>query len=145
MLGARVLTTLLFTDIIGSTAVAARLGDTAWKVLLAQHYDRVRLVLERYRGEESKTTGDGFLALFDGTARAVECAAAICQTARQDGLEVQVGVHTGEVERYVYGVEGLAVHLAARIMAIAGPGEFSCRPRPSRCLKGYLIFRRRRA
>ncbi len=123
MLGARVLTTLLFTDIVGSTALAARLGDTAWKALLGQHYDRARLELERYRGEESKTTGDGFLALFDGTARAVRCAAAICQVARRDGLEVRAGVHSGEVERYADGIQGLAVHMAARIMALAGPGE----------------------
>lgn len=85
-LGARFLTTLLFTDIVGSTATAARLGDTAWKELLARHYDRVRLELEKYRGEESKSTGDGFLALFDGTARAVHCAAEICKVAREDGL-----------------------------------------------------------
>lgn len=123
MLGARVLTTLLFTDIVGSTAIATRLGDTAWKALLAQHYDRVRLELERYRGEESKTTGDGFLALFDGTARAVKCAAAICQAARRDGLEVRVGVHSGEIERYPDSVQGLAVHVAARVTALAGPGE----------------------
>jgi len=76
-LGARVLTTLLFTDIVGSMAIAARLGDTAWKDLLARHYTSVRLELEKYRGEESKTTGDGFLALFDGTARAVHCGEAI--------------------------------------------------------------------
>lgn len=122
-LGARFLTTLLFTDIVGSTALAARLGDTAWKELLARHYDRVRLELERYRGEESKTTGDGFLALFDGTARAVRCAAAICQVARQDEIEVRVGVHAGEVERYPDGVQGVGVHVAARIMAFAGPSE----------------------
>lgn len=123
MEGARVLTTLLFTDFVGSTALAARLGDTAWKRLLAQHYDRVRLELERYRGEKSKTTGDGFLALFDGTARAVRCAAAISQAVREDGLEVRIGIHSGEVERYSDNVEGLAVHIAARIMALAGPGE----------------------
>jgi class 3 adenylate cyclase len=123
MLGGRVLTTLLFTDIVGSTALAARLGDSPWKALLAQHYDRVRLELERFRGEESKTTGDGFLALFDGTARAVQCAAAICQAARNDGLEVRVGVHSGEIERYPDSIQGLAVHIAARIMALAGPGE----------------------
>lgn len=122
-LGARFLTTLLFTDIVGSTATAARLGDTAWKELLARHYDRVRLEFERYRGEESKTTGDGFLALFDGTARAIHCAAAICKVARQDELEVRVGIHTGEVERYADSVQGVAVHMAARIMSLAGPGE----------------------
>jgi class 3 adenylate cyclase len=122
-LGARVLKTLLFTDIVGSTAIAARLGDTAWKELLARHYDRVRLELERYRGEESKTTGDGFLALFDGTARAVYCAAAICKAAREDGLEVRVGIHSGEVERYTDSVQGVAVHMAQRVISLAGAGE----------------------
>jgi class 3 adenylate cyclase len=122
-LGARILTTLLFTDIVGSTALAARLGDARWKELLARHYDRVRLELERYHGEESKTTGDGVLALFDGTARAVQCAAAICRAARRDGLETRAGVHSGEVERYPGGLEGVAVHVASRIMAQAGPGE----------------------
>lgn len=121
--GERVLATLLVTDIVGSTAIAARLGDTAWKDLLARHYDRVRLELERFRGYELKTTGDGFLALFDGTARAVRCAAAICQVAPKDGIEVRAGVHSGEVERHIDSVHGLAVHVAARIMALAGPGE----------------------
>lgn len=121
--GARILTTLLFSDIVGSTAVAARLGDAAWKDLLARHYDRVRLELERFQGEESKTTGDGFLALFDGTARAVRCAAAICRVARRDGIEARVGVHSGEVERYPDGVHGVAVHIANRIMSLAGPGQ----------------------
>jgi len=122
-LGARVLTTLLFTDIIGSTTIALRLGDTAWKELLARHYDRVRLELEKYRGVESKTTGDGFLALFDGTARAVYCAAAICNASREDGLEVRVGIHSGEVERYTDSIEGIAVHMTQRIMSLAGAGE----------------------
>lgn len=121
--GERVLGTLLFTDIVGSTAVAARLGDTAWMDVLARHYDRVRLELDRFRGYEIKTTGDGFLALFDGTARAVRCAAAICLAAREDGIEVRAGVHSGEVERYTDSVQGVAVHVAARIMALAGPGE----------------------
>jgi class 3 adenylate cyclase len=122
-LGARVLTTLLFTDIVGSTSIAAGLGDAAWKELLARHYRRVRLELEKYRGEESKTTGDGFLALFDGTARAVRCGAAICKVARQDELDVRVGIHSGEVERYPDGVQGVTVHMAQRIMSLAGPGE----------------------
>jgi class 3 adenylate cyclase len=122
-LGKRVLTTLLFTDIVGSTALAARLGDTAWEELLARHYHRVRLELEKRLGEESKTTGDGFLVLFDGAARAVQCAAAICKAARLDGLEVRVGVHSGEVERYADSVQGVAVHMAQRIMSLAGPGE----------------------
>jgi class 3 adenylate cyclase len=119
----RVLATLLFTDIVGSTATAARMGDRAWKELLEQHYDRVRKELERYRGYEIKTTGDGFLAIFDGTARAVRCGEAICWAARKDGIEVRAGVHTGEVERHIDTVHGVAVHIAARIMALAGPGE----------------------
>jgi class 3 adenylate cyclase len=122
-LGTRVLTTLLFTDIVGSTAIAARLGDTVWKERLARHYVRVRRELEKYRGEENKTTGDGFLAFFDGTARAVHCAAAICLAAKQDGVEVRAGVHAGEVERYSDGIQGVAVHVAARIMSLAGPGQ----------------------
>jgi len=122
-LGTRILTTLLFTDIVASTAMAARLGDTAWKELLARHYHRVRLELEKYRGEECKTTGDGFLALFDGTARAVRCGASICNIAREDGLEVRVGIHSGEVERYADGVQGVAVHMTQRIMSQAGAGE----------------------
>jgi class 3 adenylate cyclase len=122
-LGVRYLTTLLFTDIVGSTATASRLGDTTWKQLLARHYDRVRLELERYRGEESKTTGDGFLAVFDGTARAVECAAAICKVSREDDIEVRIGIHSGEVERYTDNVQGVAVHMAERIMSLAGSGE----------------------
>jgi class 3 adenylate cyclase len=121
--GERVLATLLLTDIVGSTAIAARLGDSAWKQLLARHFDRVRLELDRYRGYEIKTTGDGLLALFDGTVRAVHCAAAICRAARQDGFEVRAGVHSGEVARHVDTVEGIAVHVTARIMALAGPSE----------------------
>ena len=122
-LGVRVLTTLLFTDIVGSTAIAAQLGDKAWKELLTRHYDRVRIELEKYRGVESKTTGDGLLALFDGTARAVHCAASICKVAREDGLEVRVGIHSGEVERYADSLDGVTVHMTARIMSLAGAGE----------------------
>lgn len=122
-LGARVLTTLLLTDIVGSTAHADRLGDTAWMEVLARHYDRVRLQLERHQGVESKTTGDGFLALFDSAARAILCAAAICQAARRDGLEARAGVHAGEVERYPDSIQGVAVHMTERIMSLARPGE----------------------
>lgn len=121
--GERVLATLLFTDIVGSTAIANSVGDQAWKELLERHYERVRVELDRYRGYEIKTTGDGFLALFDGTARAVRCGEAICRVARKDGIEVRVGVHTGEVERHIDTVHGVAVHAAARIMSHAGPGE----------------------
>ncbi len=121
--GQRVLATLLFTDIVGSTARAAQEGDVAWTALLERHYDRVRLELDRFRGYEVKTTGDGFLALFDGAARAVRCGAAICRVARKDGLEVRAGVHTGEVERHPDTIHGLAVHVAARVAALAGAGE----------------------
>lgn len=121
--GERVLATLLVTDIVGSTAIATRLGDATWKELLARHSDRVRLELDRFRGYEVKTTGDGFLVLFDGAARAVRCAAAICRVVREDGIEVRAGVHSGEVERHTDDLRGVAVHAAARIMALAGPGE----------------------
>lgn len=122
-LGTRVLKTMLFTDIVGSTALATRLGDMAWKEVLRRHYHRVRSELEKYRGEESKTTGDGFLAFFDGTARAAHCAIAICKAAQEDGLEVRVGIHVGEVELYPDSVQGVAVHMAERIMSQAGAGE----------------------
>jgi class 3 adenylate cyclase len=121
--GDRVLVTLLLTDIVGSTAMAARLGDAAWKQLLARHYERVRLELDRFRGYEVNTTGDGILAMFDGTERAVRCAAAVGAAARQDGLEIRAGLHSGEVERSIDNVRGVTVHVAARIMALAGPGE----------------------
>ena len=121
--GERVLATLLFTDIVGSTARAAKLGDRAWQELLSRHYARVRQQIDRFRGYEIKTTGDGFLALFDGTARAVECAAAVCRSAREDDMEVRAGVHSGEVERYTDSVQGVTVHVAQRIMSLAGPGE----------------------
>lgn len=121
--GERVLTTLLVTDIVGSTALAARLGDAGWKELLERHSDRVRLELDRFRGYEVKTTGDGFLVLFDGAARAVRCAASICRVAREDDIEVRAGVHSGEVERHTDDIRGVAVHAVARIAALAGPGE----------------------
>ncbi len=121
--GERLLATLLVTDIVGSTEIAARLGDAAWKKLLTQHFERVRRELDRFRGTEITTTGDGFLAMFDGTERAVACASSICRTARQDGIEVRAGVHSGEVERHVDNIRGVAVHVATRIAALAAPGE----------------------
>jgi class 3 adenylate cyclase len=119
----RFLTTLLFTDIVGSTEAAERLGDRAWKQLLSSHDGAVRGLLERYRGREAGTTGDGFVATFDAPAQAIRCALAIA--AASDGLGVQdrVGVHTGEVEMTDGELRGQAVHLAARIMNAAGPGE----------------------
>ncbi len=119
----RILATLLVTDIVGSTALAARLGDTRWKDSLAQHSDRVRREFDQFRGFEIATTGDGFLAIFDGTARAVRCAAAICRAARVDGMEVRAGVHTGEVERQADNLRGMAVHVVSRIASLAGAGE----------------------
>ena len=121
--GDRFLTTLLFTDIVGSTEMAGRLGDRAWKQLLDSHDQAVRGLFERYRGRESGTTGDGFVATFDAPAQAIRCALAI--SAASDGLGVQdrVGVHTGEVEMAGPELRGVAVHLAARIMNAAGPGE----------------------
>jgi class 3 adenylate cyclase len=121
-LGERVVATLLVTDIVGSTAVAARLGDAAWKERLGRHGDRVRLELDRFRGLEVTTTGDGFLAMFDGASRAVRCAAAIHRAAEEDGLEIRAGVHSGEVERQAGNLRGLAVHAATRIAALAEPG-----------------------
>lgn len=119
----RVLLTLVFTDIVDSTAIAARIGDEAWRRLLARHFERVRQELDRYRGHEIDTTGDGMLAAFDGAARAVRCAASLCATALQDGIQVRTGVHTGDVERNLDNLRGVAVHVAARVMSCAAAGE----------------------
>jgi class 3 adenylate cyclase len=121
--GDRVVATLLVTDIVGSTETVSRVGDAAWKRLLGEHGDRVRRVLERFRGVEVTTTGDGFLAVFDGAARAVRAAAAIRDAAEQDGLRSRAGVHSGEVERDADNVRGVAVHAATRVAGLAGPGE----------------------
>ena len=119
----RVVATLLVTDIVGSTEAAARLGDAPWKELLGRHARRTRLELDRFRGLEVATTGDGFLAMFDGAARAVRCAAAVSAAAREDGLEVRAGVHSGEVERDGDNLRGVAVHAATRVASVAGAGE----------------------
>jgi class 3 adenylate cyclase len=121
--GDRVLMTLLFTDIVGSTAAAERLGDRAWKHLLSTHEESVRGLLDLHRGREAGTTGDGFLATFDSPAQAISCALAIAATSRELGAEVRAGVHTGEVEMAGRELRGVAVHLASRIMAAAGAGE----------------------
>jgi class 3 adenylate cyclase len=121
--GERILTSILFTDIVGSTATAERLGDKPWKQLLSTHHEAVRALLDMHRGHEVKTTGDGFLATFDAPARAITCALAISETSRALGIEVRAGVHTGEVEVSAGDLRGLAVHMAARIMDAAGPGE----------------------
>ena len=118
----RVLATVLFLDIASSTERAAALGDTAWGNLLNSYYAIVRKELARFRGKETNTTGDSFLATFDGPARAVRCALAIALAVRQIGVEVRAGVHTGECEFMGDNVGGIAVHTGARIMAKADPG-----------------------
>ncbi len=119
----RVLATVLFTDIVGSTEKATELGDTAWKDLLERHHRTVRAMIARYRGTEIDTAGDGFLATFDGPARGVRCARAIVEEVQALGIEVRVGLHTGEVESMMGKVGGLAVHIGARVVALAGPSE----------------------
>jgi class 3 adenylate cyclase len=117
------LATLLFTDLVDSTAVAARLGDRAWRELLSAHFESVRGGLDRFGGREVKTTGDGLLATFDGPAGALHCAAAVRGAAGSDGLHVRAGVHVGEVEHVAGDVRGVAVHVAARILARAAEDE----------------------
>ena len=119
----RVLATILFTDIVGSTERAAELGDARWKALLADHNRAVRRQLDRFGGHEIKVIGDGFLATFDGPARAIRCALAIRDDVRELGLEIRAGIHVGEIEVLPDDIAGLAVHLAARVSALAGPGE----------------------
>lgn len=121
--GERVLTTLLFTDIVDSTRSAERMGDRRWTTLLSQHTEDVGHLLAAHGGREVKSTGDGFLATFDGPAAAVRCALAIARSAHRLGLAVRAGVHTGEVERAGDDLRGVAVHLAARVMDAADPGE----------------------
>jgi class 3 adenylate cyclase len=119
----RILTTLLFTDIVGSTPLAASMGDQAWRSLLDAHDRTVRDHLRRFRGKEINTTGDGFLAAFDGPARAIRCALAVVEATRALGLDLQLGLHTGECEMRGDDLGGLAVHIAARIPDLAAPGE----------------------
>jgi class 3 adenylate cyclase len=119
----RVLATVLFTDIVGSTERAASLGDKAWGDVLEQHDASVRRELTHFRGQEISTSGDGFFATFDGPARAVRCAVAIRDRLRESGLEVRAGVHTGECERMGDNIGGLAVHIGSRVAGLAAPGE----------------------
>jgi class 3 adenylate cyclase len=118
----RILATVLFTDIVASTERAASLGDQEWLDLLEAHDRLVRVHLERFRGKEVKTTGDGFLATFDGPARAVRCASELANAVRPLGLQIRAGLHTGEVEVLNGNVGGIAVHIAARVMAAASDG-----------------------
>jgi class 3 adenylate cyclase len=119
----RILVTCLFTDIVGSTETAQSLGDERWRDLLRSHNDTVRNQLIRYKGREIKTTGDGFLATFDGPAKAVRCACAIRDEVRLLGIEIRAGLHTGECEIIDDDISGISVHIAARIMSKAMPGE----------------------
>ena len=122
----RVLATVLFSDIVDSTRLAAELGDRRWRHLLVEHQEVVRRRLTGFRGREVKTTGDGFLATFDGPARAIRAADAIRAGVRELGLEVRVGLHTGECELLGDDIGGIAVHIAARVLGQAGPGEIVC-------------------
>jgi class 3 adenylate cyclase len=119
----RLLTTMLFTDIVDSTARAAEIGDRAWRTLLNRHHAAVREELARFRGREIDTAGDGFFATFDSPARGVRCAVRIIEAAADLGLEIRAGVHTAEVEVHADGLAGVAVHGAARVASLAGPGE----------------------
>jgi class 3 adenylate cyclase len=119
----RVLATVLFTDIVGSTATAAQLGDRRWKEVIREHEAIIDRELARHRGRHIHTTGDGVLAMFDGPARAIRCAVAIRDAVRATNLEIRAGLHTGEIELQGSDVAGIAVHIGARVSAMAGPGE----------------------
>ena len=121
--GERVLATLLFSDVVGSTPLAQRVGDDAWKRLISAHDLLIRNQVERFRGRLVSSTGDGVFARFDGAARAIHAARAIVEGTSRLDLPIRVGVHTGEIEVDRDGLRGLAIHEAARIMALAGPGE----------------------
>ena len=119
----RVLATVLFTDIVGSTEQAALMGDRAWQELLDSHHALVRKELAQFRGREIKTVGDAFIATFDGPARAMRCACAIRDSVGSIGVEIRAGLHTGEIEITDHDIGGIAVHIAARTMSVAKPGE----------------------
>ena len=119
----RALATILFTDIVGSTALAGELGDRRWRELLERHHEAVRRELVRFRGRELDTAGDGFFASFDGPARAIRCAESAIEAVRPLGLEIRAGIHTGECERVGEKLGGIAVHIGARVASQAGPGE----------------------
>jgi len=119
----RVLATILFTDIVGSTSRAAELGDARWRQLIQQHHALIRHQLGRFSGREIDTAGDGFFASFDGPARAIRCACAISDSVRGIGLEVRAGLHTGECELVDGKVGGIAVHIGARVASLAAPRE----------------------
>ncbi len=122
-LGERLLTTILFTDIVSSTSHLERLGDHAWATLLHEHNVRIRAAMDRHRGREMGALGDGFLALFDSAAKAVHAAALMDPAVAELGVRVRVGIHTGEIEIVGGQARGVAVHAAARVAGLAGPGE----------------------
>jgi len=119
----RILASILFSDVVDSTATAERMGDKRWREVISTLNERSGFEIDRQRGRLIKTTGDGVIALFDGTERAVRCAATLIEEARDLGLGLRAGVHTGEVELLHGDVRGLAVHMASRILALAGDGE----------------------
>jgi class 3 adenylate cyclase len=119
----RVLTTVLFTDIVGSTETASRLGDRRWTELVDKHHRTVRALLARYRGHEIDTAGDGFFASFDGPARAVRCAQALVQAVESIGLRIRAGIHTGEIQALDGKIGGIAVNIGARVGGLAAPSE----------------------
>jgi class 3 adenylate cyclase len=119
----RVLATVLFTDIVDSTATAAVLGDAKWRRLIDEHDRAAKAIVARYRGEYVHSTGDGLLATFDGPARAIRCAQSIIEAGRPLGVEIRAGLHTGEIERADHGIAGVGVHIGARVGALAGAGE----------------------
>jgi class 3 adenylate cyclase len=126
----------MFTDIVGSTSKAARLGDQRWRELLERHDQLVRREIERHRGREVKTMGDGFLAIFDGPARAIRSAAAACQAVRPLGLEIRAGLHTGELDVVDGDVGGIAVSIGARVGALVAGSGIEFRDRGTHPLKG---------
>jgi pimeloyl-ACP methyl ester carboxylesterase len=119
----RVLSTVLFTDIVSSTEQASQLGDARWRELLEEHYGLARELLERFRGREVNTTGDGLLAAFDGPARAIRCGQALLKRLARAGVEIRAGIHTGECEVIGEDLAGIAVHIGARVAALGRPGE----------------------
>jgi class 3 adenylate cyclase len=122
-LAERALAGLLMTDIVGSTEEAARLGDAGWRLRLAEHHASVAVQLDRFHGREIDTAGDGVFAIFDGAARALQCAEAIRETCGRQGIRIRAGVHVGEVELHGKQARGIAVHEVARIAAVAQPEE----------------------
>ncbi|MGH2708772.1 MAG: adenylate/guanylate cyclase domain-containing protein, partial [Actinomycetota bacterium] len=119
----RVLATVLITDIVGSTELVARLGDSAWKQLLVDYDEQARAEIERHRGTYVDSTGDGLLATFDGPARAVRCAQAIGEAVRPLGIQIRAGCHTGEIQLAGTAVRGIAVHIGVRVASLAGASE----------------------